>query len=151
MADGLHNQIATALANTALTVVGGTASISTMRYSSPGPSSNLPPAPVTVIGPPSGRLSAASWEVLDIRFPMRVYSAKLRSASQTQHDVNEWIDGFLTTYRSGITLALSSLGVMEAIIESWNSDAFYEINGEPYQAIDFVVLVQVARAETYTA
>lgn len=149
MADALHNQIATALANTALTVVGGTASISTMRYSSPAPLTNVPPAPVTIIGPPSGRLTPGSWEIMEVRFPMRIYTAKLRNSTQTQHDVNEWVDAFIATFRTGITLGLA--GVMQAVIESWNTDAFYEVQGEPYQAVDFVVAVVVAQGETYTA
>lgn len=150
MADGLHNQIASAIAADALTVVGGTASQSTMRGSVAGPTSNLGPAPQTVVGPPNGRITPGSWEVIEIKFPVRVYTAKLRNATQTQHDVNEWLDAFIAAYRTGITFGLSALGVMQVVIDSWNTDAFYEVGGEPYQAIDFTVSVYVASGQTYT-
>lgn len=151
MADGLHNQIANALASNAVNVVGGSAFQAVMRYGVAGPATNLPPAPVTVIGPPRGRQVPGSWEIAEIEFPMRVYMGKLRNATQTQHDVSEWVDGFRTYYRTGITLGLSNLGVMQAIISAWNTDVFYEVGGEPYQAIDFTVNVTVATGETYTA
>lgn len=148
MADALHNQIASALATSATSVVGGTATITTMRGSSPTPLSTLPAAPWTVIGPPKGQITPAMEEVLHITFPMRIYTGKLASDDRTQHDTNEWLDAFLLAYRTGITLG----GIVsEATIRTWNTDVFYEINGEPYQAVDFTVEVWTTRATTYTA
>ena len=148
--DGLHNQIAQGIANIAQNVIGGTASINAMRYTAPTPVSNIPPAPATIVGPPRGRIATASWEVVQITYPVRVYTAKIMKSSVTQHDVNEWVDAFIAAYRTGITEGLSSLGVMEVIIESWDTDKFYEVGGEGYQAIDFVVDVEVLRTATYT-
>lgn len=151
MADALHNLIASAIATNAVSVVGGSASQSTMRGSSAGPVSNLGPAPQTVVGPPKGRIVPGSWEVMELTYPVRVYTAKLRNASQTQHDVNEWLDAFIAAFRTGITLSLSASGVMQSVISTWDTDRFYEVGGEPYQAIDFEVTVTIAQAETYTA
>jgi hypothetical protein len=153
MADALHNQIAAGLATVAAGITGGSAYISTMRGAHAAPMSNLPPAPQTVIGPPSGRLTAAAHESLAIRFPMRVYLGKLRNLEQTQHDTNEWIDAFIVAFRGsagmGIDLGLAALGVTAALIESWDSDKYYEINNEPIQLIDFVVAVFVDRPVVY--
>lgn len=151
--DALHNQIAQALATAATTVVGGTASVSTMRGSSAGPKANLPPVPYTVVGPPSGRqIPASSEEQLFIRYPMRCYVGKIRDGVQTQHDINEFLDAFLITFRNLGGLGISISGqVTDVHIESWDTDKFYEVGGEAYQAIDFTVVAEVERTATYTA
>ena len=146
--DGLHNQIAQQLAINAQIVTGGTASISNMRGAFPYPKSNIPPAPVTVIGPPKGRQIASSEEEhLFMLFPMRVYVGKIREAAQTQHDINEWVDAFLLSFRNGISLGGL---VTDAHIESWDTDKFYQVGDEGYQAVDFVISVELLRTATYT-
>jgi hypothetical protein len=147
--DGLHNQIAEALANTATQVIGGTASINNMRGAYPSPKASMPPAPITIIGPPTGRLTpGSSQEIYFIKYPMRVYVGRLRDSSQTMHDVNEWVDAFLIWYRGGISLGGL---VTQAVIESWDTDKFYEIGGEDYQAVDFVIACEVYNSTTYTS
>ena len=61
------------------------------------------------------------------------------------------LDAFLTAFRSGISLNLASLGVSAALITDWNTDRFYDIGGESYQAVDFTVQVDVYRSATYTS
>lgn len=148
----LHNLIANAIASNATGLTGGSAIVNNMRGASAYPQTNLGPSPQTVVGPPSGRLTAGTWERIFLRFPVRVYVAKIRNASQAQFDTNEWVDTFISAYRgSGPNqISLGVPGVVAALIESWETDKFYELQGEPYQAIDFVVAVEVDRPETYT-
>ena len=148
MANGLHNQIAPALAAQALAVVGGTAVVSTMRETFPGPASTVGGFPFTIIGPPKGRQVPASSEtVLTARFPMRVYVAKVSSGLRAQFDINEWVDAFRAAWVTGCTLG--SL-VTFSWIESWDTDRWYTIGGEDYQAIDFVAGIETEIHETYT-
>lgn len=148
MADGLHNQIAAAIASNALNVAGGTAQVSVMRTTSAYPESNIQPAPLTIVGPATGRLTpGSSQEIFFLRFPMRFYTPRLRNNAQTMHDVYEYVDGFLTQFRKVISFG----GIdTEAVIESWDTDKFYSIGEEDYQAIDFVVKVEVYNNVTYT-
>jgi hypothetical protein len=149
----LHNQIANALASNAVGITGGTATVSTMRGVSAYPQSNLGGSPQTVIGPPRGRMTAGSLERLFIQFPMRVYVGKISTAGRTQQDVNEWVDAFISAYRGtgSYQISMGVPGVSAALIETWDTDKFYnDVQGEAYQAIDFVVAVEVDRPETYS-
>jgi hypothetical protein len=74
--------------------------------------------------------------------------ARVKSADREQSTVNDTLDLFLTGWRTGITL---SALVTEAIIKSWDTDRFYSVNGEDWQAIDLVIGVEVERAASYTA
>lgn len=148
MPDGLTNQIATGIATQAAAVSGGTATVATMQGSSSEPVDGVPTTPYTIVGPPRGRMLSGSWEQLIYQFPMRCYLARLGSGSLTQHDVNEYLDNFLTAWRVNLTIG----GVVtEQHIVSWDTDKFYAVAGEDYQAIDFVVEVTVYRSATYAS
>lgn len=148
MADNTTNLIATGLATTAKNVTGGSAAVTTMRGAAGTPLDTIPGAPYTVVGPPQGNLTPGSWEIVLYRFPMRCYVARLSDSARMQHDTNEYLDGFLTAFRTGIELGVA--GVVSATIETFDTDKFQEVGTEEYQLIDFVVRVEVARGETYT-
>lgn len=139
---GLHNTVATALATTVAGITG-------MSGCSPVPIDSLNATPWGVVGPPKGQLlQPGSWERFLLTFPLRVYLARVSSSDRDQVAINDFLDLFLVGFRSGITLG----GVVtEAIIKSWDTDRFYTIGGEDFQAIDFVIGVELERAASYSA
>ena len=139
---GLHNLVATGLATT----VAGIAGVSGC---SPVPIENVNATPWGVIGPPKGQLlQPGGWERLLLQYPLRMYVARVSTPDRDQVAINDFLDLFLVAFRSGIT---QTALITEAIIKSWDTDRFYTLGGEDYQAIDFVIAVEVERAASYTA
>ncbi len=139
---GMHNQIATGLAALAASVTG-------MTGCSPVPVETIPNTPYGVIGPPKGSLlQPGSWERLLLQYPMRIYVCRVGTPDRDQVVVSDLVDLFLVTFRTGIELGTI---VTEAIIKTWDTDRFYTVGGEDYQAIDWLVGVEVERPATYTA
>ena len=139
---GLHNTIASQIATTV-------AGVTSVQACSPTPVDSIPATPFGVVGPPKGQLfQPGSWERLLLQFPLRIYVSRIASADRDQTTTNDFLDNFLTAFRTGITLGGN---VQQCVIVSWDTDRFYTVNNEDYQAIDFVLSVEVERSATYTA
>jgi len=139
---GLHNQIGTAL-SVKVAAIGGMAGCSAT------PVDSIPNTPYGVVGPPSGRLEQGNWETINAIYPLRIYIGRTSDAARTQTDANDFLDLFIAAMRVGITLGIA--GVSAALLDSWNSDRFYSVGGEDYQAVDASVRVEIDQPESYTA
>jgi len=138
---GLHNQIGTALATKVAAIAG-------MAGASATPVDSIPNTPYGVVGPPSGRLEPGNWETITAVYPLRIYIGRTSDAARTQTDANDFLDLFIAAMRAGITLGIA--GVSAALLSSWNTDRFYPIGGEDYQAVDATVTVEIDQPESYT-
>lgn len=138
---GLHNQIAAGIEADAAAVAG-------ISQHSPVPVDNIPSTPFAVVGPPKGTMVApGAWEVMSLQYPLRIYYAR-NTSDLDQTALNDFVDLFIAQFRLGVTLAVA--GVVAAQLTTWDTGKFYDVNGSTFQAIDFTVSVEVARAATYT-
>jgi hypothetical protein len=139
---GLTNQISTAIAAQAAGVAG-------MVGGSATPLDTIPNTPYAVVGPSSGRIDQpGSWERLYWTVPWRCYVARISNGALVQTDVNDLLDLILVTFRTGITLGGL---VSQSVIATWQTDRYYTVGIEDYQAIDFVNTVELERSASYTA
>ena len=138
---GLHNQIAAGIEADAAAVAG-------ITQHSPVPVDNIPSTPFAMVGSPKGTMLApGSWEVFTLQFPLQIFYAR-NTADLDQTALNDFVDLFISQFRLGVTLAVA--GVVAAQIVSWDTGKYYNVDGSTFQAIDFTVAVEVARAATYT-
>lgn len=139
---GLTNQIANAIGAQYAAIAG-------MSGVSARPVDKIPATPFTVVGGPAGRIDQpGSWERTYWTVPVRVFVARVSADDLTQADVSDMLDLILVALRAGITLGAL---VSQSVITTFDTDRFYTIGGEDYQAIDLVHTVELERSATYTA
>ena len=111
------------------------------------PVDTIPNTPYAVVAGPKGQLIPASWEQRTYRFTVHYLVARTTDESRTQTALNDALDDVIDHIRlQGITLG----GVVtSALLSSFDTEKFYAIGTEQYQAIDFDFDIEVYAGETW--
>lgn len=141
MADGLTWTTASLIAANAAAVNG-------IRSASAESLDTVGPTPSLTVGPTTGRITAANYEVITITYPARLYLARTRRESWSQRQIANLLDLLRIANRSDITLGGT---VTQCLLTAWDADRWVTIDGAEYQVVDLTYTVDVHAAVAYTA
>jgi hypothetical protein len=112
----------------------------------------IPSSPYGSVGLPTYTVSPGSWERQVIRWPVRVFVARVQDEPRVTTSAYDVADGLVVAMRTGVSggTALAAAGLVAMVVESIDLDRFYSIGGEDYHTVEAVVATTVAHGATYT-
>jgi hypothetical protein len=117
--------------------------------SSSVPVNTVPDTPYVYVGPPRIASTLGSWTILEYHFPLHYLLARLSGDEAVdQAAINDALDLVLAQFTLGITLGIA--GVVSAEIKTGDTDKFYTIGTQQYQAVDLDVVVTWAGPKSPT-
>lgn len=128
------------------TILGG---VSGVRAHFPRHPDTIPVTPATaVMMPRATKIEPSSRRITWLDVPFRLYVGRIADEGRNAKVLDDLIEAIITAFETVDNSALSGAVTLAYVREY--AEAFYEIGGEQYQAVDFILDVEV-KTVTYAS